>query len=183
MAQLFLPSIYRLQGRWWSIRPSRAGGRRGRRSLASWLRVPSRGELIGDDGTVVGNHGGAVERLGHAAGTEMARRRRAALSTAVSKGEGYRGRSGWLPAQRRRRSFDPATLSTYPERESRRRRRESRRRRDRRRGSFAASDLIRWGTVPSWTPIRAPDSPYLGSIFSNFCVVTKPTFCNKVVEL
>ena len=64
------------------------------------LRVPSRGGLIGDDGTAVGNYGGAVERLGHAAGTEMARRRRAALSTAVSKGEGCRGRSGWLPAQR-----------------------------------------------------------------------------------
>jgi hypothetical protein len=41
----------------------------------SWLRVPSRGELIDDDGTTVGNHGGAVERLGHAASTEMARRR------------------------------------------------------------------------------------------------------------
>jgi hypothetical protein len=64
------------------------------------LRVPSRGGLIGDDGTAVGNYGGAVERLGHAAGTKMARRRRAALSTAVSKGEGCRGRSGWLPARR-----------------------------------------------------------------------------------
>jgi hypothetical protein len=52
------------------------------------LRVPSRGGLIGDDGMTVGNYGGAVERLGHAAGTEMARRRRTALSTAVSKGEG-----------------------------------------------------------------------------------------------
>jgi hypothetical protein len=31
-------------------------------------------------------HGDAVARLGHAAGTEMAQRRRAALSTAVSKG-------------------------------------------------------------------------------------------------
>ena len=31
------------------------------------LRVPSRGGLIGDDGTTVGNYGGAVERLGHAA--------------------------------------------------------------------------------------------------------------------
>jgi hypothetical protein len=63
-------------------------------------RVPNRGGLIGDDGTAVGNYGGAVERLGHAAGTEMARRRRTALSTAVSKGEGCRVRSGWLPAQR-----------------------------------------------------------------------------------
>jgi hypothetical protein len=52
----------------------------------SWLRVPSRGELIDDDGTAVGNHGGAVERLGHAAGTEMAQRRRSALSTAMSQG-------------------------------------------------------------------------------------------------
>jgi hypothetical protein len=49
------------------------------------VRVHGRGELTGDDGTVIGSHGGAVERLGHAADTEMARRRRATLSTAVSE--------------------------------------------------------------------------------------------------
>jgi hypothetical protein len=51
------------------------------------VRVSGRGELTGDDGTAIRSHGDAVERLGHAADTEMARRRRAALSTAVSKGE------------------------------------------------------------------------------------------------
>jgi hypothetical protein len=48
------------------------------------VRVHGRGKLTGDDGTAIGSHGGAVERLGHAADTEMARRRRATLSTAVS---------------------------------------------------------------------------------------------------
>jgi hypothetical protein len=50
------------------------------------VRVSGRGELTGDDGTAIRSHDDAVERLGHAADTEMAQRRRAALSTAVSKG-------------------------------------------------------------------------------------------------
>jgi hypothetical protein len=67
LAELGEGSIYRESERWWSIWLSRAGGRRWRRTWALWIRVHRRGNLPGDDGTTIGSHGDAVERLGHTA--------------------------------------------------------------------------------------------------------------------
>jgi hypothetical protein len=67
LAELVTGSIYREDGRWWSIRSSRAGGRSWRGTWLRWIRVHRRGNLPVDDGTGIGSHGDAVERLGHAA--------------------------------------------------------------------------------------------------------------------
>jgi hypothetical protein len=61
VVELAAGSIYRRSERWWSIWPSRAGGRRWGRTRVRWIRVHRRGELTGDDWTAVASHGVVVE--------------------------------------------------------------------------------------------------------------------------
>jgi hypothetical protein len=154
-----------------------------KKALAAWVRVHSRGELTGDDGTAIGSHGDAVERLGHAADTEMARRRRAALSTAVSKGEwitasqsGFQvtvGEDIWprdvidLP---RAWILTPATRITAGKVTGG--------------GIFLPRPIWSVGdTVPSRCFIRASDRGICRANNFQFCVVTWPTLFNKVIVL
>jgi hypothetical protein len=120
-------SIYRLRGRWPVNRAITRGGRERNRHWRAWVRVHSRGELTGDDGTVVRGHGDAVDGQRHAANNDDG-------TTAVSpfihggeQGGEYHGWPGWSPAHRQRRFFYPAALSTPSEHQSWRRRHESRR--------------------------------------------------------
>jgi hypothetical protein len=66
--------------------------------MASWLRVPSHGELIDVDGTTVGNHGDVMARLGHAVANGEGTTAVSTLPAGGEPGEEYRGRPRWLPA-------------------------------------------------------------------------------------
>jgi hypothetical protein len=55
------------------------------------LRVPSRGGLIGDDGTALRCHGGAVERLSHATHGREAAVTGEVIHSAAKRERGPRG--------------------------------------------------------------------------------------------
>jgi hypothetical protein len=110
-----------------------------------------------------------MERLGHAAGTEMARRRRAALSTAVSKRE--RGTAAESTESRRppvsnsgqAQEMVPRASTLFPALSCR---------------SDPPKTLYH-GTFL----IQSPDKASSGHIFSDFQMATHPVTYSKVVAL
>jgi hypothetical protein len=127
-----------------------------------------------------------MERLGHAAGTEMARRRRAALSTAVSKRE--RGTAAESTESRRppvsnsgqAQEMVPRASTLFPAL--------SILHRERIRAAINDGEISCRSDPPKTLYhgtflIQSPDKASSGHIFSDFQMATHPVTYSKVVAL